>query len=110
MFKPSDLIVILTFLHNLNTACESSTIHEDAAMLLFPHFMTEPAKAALSYIMSATEDNTTHKEATLTAYCQVVKYLLETNATDDVIAGAEADIMNYKQTENMSAIPYSEKI
>lgn len=58
--------------------------------------MKEPARAALSYWLSTTEDNTTHKEETLTTYCHTVIYLLEIYATDNEIAQAKANIMHYK--------------
>lgn len=78
IFKPSDLISILGFLHCFRFACYSNRIHEEPAMCLFPHFMKEAAKAALSYRLRATEENTTHKEGALATYCRVVNYILET--------------------------------
>lgn len=66
--------------------------------------MKVPIKATLSYRIHATDDSTTHKYWTLTTYCRMFSYLLETYATDDVIAEAEGEIMYYKQPENMSAI------
>lgn len=68
--------------------------------------MKEPAKAAQSYQMSAAEDATIYRRVTCTVYCQAVSYLLETYATGVSVAEAEADILNYKQPENLSAIPY----
>lgn len=41
-------------------------------------------------------------------YCQVFKYVLEADATDDVIAKAKANTMNYKQSDNMSTGRYAE--
>lgn len=63
--------------------------------------MKELAKAALSYEMSGTEDNTNHREEALTAHCQVFNYVLETYATDNVIAEAKADIISDKQPEGV---------
>lgn len=96
IFKLSDSIVIFAFLDNFNTACVSNAIHQRGLMYLIPHFMKAPAKAAPSYRMSAAEDDTTHKEETLTAYCQVVSYLQKTHVSDDDIAEVEADVMTYK--------------
>lgn len=57
--------------------------------------------------MSATEDNTTRREGVLTTYCHFVNYLLKSYAHDDVIAEAEADLMNQKQPENISSVCYT---
>lgn len=107
-FEPLNPSSILAFLHNIKTAYESNGIHERAAMWLFLHSVTEPAKAALSFRVSVTEDNNTHKAETLTTYCQAVRYLLESWAADDAIAEAVTDIINNKQPENMSAVRYLE--
>lgn len=65
-------------------------------MFLLPLFVEEPAKAPFSYQRSARRSNTTDKEELLTSYWQLVNYLPETYATDDIIREAEADILNYK--------------
>lgn len=52
--------------------------------------------------MSATENSITHKEGTLTIYCQDVNYVLETYAIDDIFTEAAVDIKNYKEPEVMS--------
>lgn len=87
-FRPSDLISVIAFLHIFKIACDNNRIYEEAEMWTFFHFTTEPVKTALSHRKSATEDNTSHKEGALKVYCRSVNYLLETNATDDVIAEA----------------------
>lgn len=110
ILKPADLISTLAFLHNFNTVCDSMQSYEETSIWLFPHVMNGPAKATLSYRMSATEDKTTHKEGTLTAYSQINTYLLETYATYDVIAEPKADNTNYEQREIMSAVLYSETV
>lgn len=79
-------------------------------MWLFSHFMKKPAQAALSVRMSATEDSNTHKEETLTTYCQPVSYLLSTYETYDVLVEPRVHIMNYKQPGNFFVTPYSETI
>lgn len=61
LFKPLDLVSILSFLHNFKSASDSNAIHEGAAMWVFPYFMKNPAKAAPSYLLRASEDNTTQK-------------------------------------------------
>lgn len=110
VLKPSNPISIIAFLHNFQTACDSNGLHERAEIGLFPHFVEKQAKAALSYRMSTTESNTIDKEGILTTHWQVFNYVLEAYTTDDVIAEAESDIMNYKQPKNMSAVCYSETL
>lgn len=58
--------------------------------------------------MSTKEDRTSNREEVLMTYCQVVQYPQEAYATDDAIAGAEADTMNTKQPEIMSAVRSSD--
>lgn len=96
MFKPSNPFSILLFLHNWKTACNSNGSSEGAAKWFFSHLVNEPVKTALSYLKSATEEYKTHKEGTLKTACQAVNYLLESYATDNVIAETEADIINFK--------------
>lgn len=57
----------------------------------------------LSFQSSSTEENDDHKEGILMSYCHIVNYLLENYATNDRIAEAEADVMNYNYPENISA-------
>lgn len=106
IFKPADPIYIAAFRHIFKTACDSNGIHEEAAIWLFPHFMKEMAKAALSYRKSSSKDNNTQKKRTLTTYCQVINFPLETYAADEVTAKAERNIMSYKQPKNMFAVCY----
>lgn len=96
LFKPSRPISVLSVLDKLKTACDNNSIHKDAATWLFPHFVTEPAKAALPHRMTADKRN--HQQGDkLTTYCQVINYLLETFATDNIIAEAESDITSFEK-------------
>lgn len=110
IFKPSDPITILAFLHNFKNACDSNGGFGVAAMWFFPYFLKKPAKAGSLYRMSAKENINTHKEGTLSACFQSVSYLLEAHATHDVIAEAKANIMNWQQPETMSTTRYSDTL
>lgn len=77
--------------------------------MAFPHFTKEPARAALAHRMRASVENNDYEEGSLTGYCQLVGYLLETDAVDDVIGEAKADFTNYQRPESMSAVRYSQK-
>lgn len=48
----------------------------------------------------------THQEGKLASYCQAVNYLLATNATDNVIAEDDLEIMNFRQPAGLSAVEY----
>lgn len=56
--------------------------------------------------MSGSLEDNAHEAGKLKGYCQVVNYLLETYATDDVVAEDEADITNYEHPKSMSAMQY----
>lgn len=64
--------------------------------------------AALNYcIASLSKLNRRRKEGTLTSYCEVVTYLLESSATDDFfIAEPDAKILRYTQPWNMMPTEY----
>lgn len=47
--------------------------------------------------MRATEKNDAYKEGIMTIHRLIGSYRPEIYATDNVIAGTEADIVNYKQ-------------
>lgn len=94
IFKLSDSISVLALPDNFETAYNRNVIHEGAAMCLFLWFMEEPTSATLPYRVSATDNNTTHRQGTLIIYCQAVNYLLEAYAAVHVIAVAEDDILN----------------
>lgn len=50
------------------------------------------------------------KKETITTWCAVVKYLLELNATDDVIAETDAKMMRLTQALNLTLIEYAETV
>lgn len=47
------------------------------------------------------------KEGALTTYCKLLNYLLETYATNDVIAESDAEIMHYTQPPNKTPAGYT---
>lgn len=53
VFERTDSISVFTFFKNVKTACGSSSFHKDAAVWLFRYFVREPAKAALSFQVTA---------------------------------------------------------
>lgn len=71
-------------------------------------FMKDCIKSALAHRACTTEKEDPRKRGKMSAYCQIVNYLLVTYDTNDIIAGAEAEITKLKQSDYMSAVTYSE--
>lgn len=109
VFKPTDPISVLSFLKYYNTACDSTSSHERAAIWLSSHFNLEPVKADLSHWVRADEKNR-QQEGQLTIYFQAVNYSLQTNATDDDTAEAEAKIPSFKDSAGMTTVRYPEAL
>lgn len=65
--------------------------------------MERPAGATLSARTCLTSSRRSLSEGMLTSYCQVVKYLLNAYATDDIIAEVEADIISYNREGSATA-------
>lgn len=100
-------ISVLSFFHNFQTAWDSNGVHKRAAVWCFQPFMKEIAKATLSHIVCAAGGEERQSDGELTFYRQIVNCLLETYATDDVIAKIEADLTWFKRSESMTAITYT---
>lgn len=105
-FKPSDPISILGYLHAFKAACDALGIHEGAAMWLLKAYMEEPARSSLSMRLSHPKTGKAGK-GKLTSYSSAVNYLLQTYASDDVIAEAEADLRHFTQTRNITPQEYA---
>lgn len=111
IFDSFDPISIISFLSAFKLACDTNGVHEGAAMWLLHFFMKKPAAAALnSRISLPSKSHRRHKEGTLTTYCEVVNYLLETYATDDVIAETDAEILRFTQPPTKSPTEYAEAL
>lgn len=50
------------------------------------------------------------KQNTVASYCEVVKYLLETYATDDITAETDDDMIQRTQPSNSSPEEYAEAL
>lgn len=96
IFKPSDSIYSLTFLHNVETNCDNDVSCDGTVMCLLPHFMKVSSNSAVLYVVSTTEVNGVYKEKTWTTHCQVDNYLIVAYEADDDNAEADAYIVNYE--------------
>lgn len=73
--------------------------------------MKKPAAPAFTYFIALQlKSNRRRKEGTLTRFCEVVNYLLKSNATDDIIAKIDAEIFCYIKTLNMRPTEHAEAL
>lgn len=92
--------------HN-KLAFDTNGIHEVAAHLLLRFFMKCPAAVALNErIALKSKSYKSQKEDTESSYCDTVNYLLETYATDYVMANTDPDIMQLAQSSCKSPTEY----
>lgn len=103
VFEPTGPISVHSFLDNINTACDTYTIHEGAAKRLLPRLICEPLKADLSNRITAHVKNRKHEKKGI-IYYQGVTYLLETYTNEEVITKDEADIRSFKPPSGMTAV------
>lgn len=74
-------------------------------MWLLHFFMKKPdATAPNSRISLASKSRERYKEGTLTSFCEVVNYPLESYVTDDLIAEIDTKIMCYTQPVNKTPV------
>lgn len=85
----------MSFLQNFKTAFDCNSIPGDPATWLFQPRMKYAAQAVLAYRVYATKEDDRQQKRMLTAYCQVIIYLLYDCATDDVMAEIEAEITSF---------------
>lgn len=74
------------------------------------NFLKDPAKAALLHRLGDRDDEAYQMEEKRTTYYHVLNYLLPTYDTDDLIAGVEAEITNFKQPDTVFVVRYSEAL
>lgn len=107
-FRLSRHISLLLFPDKLKTVCDINRIDEGAAAWSLPHFIQKPAKNILSKQVTADIKKDRQQEGKPTMYFEVVNYLLEMYATNDVIAETEDEIDNSKQYAGIMAVCYLE--
>lgn len=75
-----------------------------AHFVVVPHFMKTSIDVALSARLCVTGSRRSCQEVKLTSNSQVAKYLLKKYETDNIIAEADTDIINYKQPQDLNII------
>lgn len=69
-------------------------VHKEAAFWLLHSFMKHPVSAALGSCTHFAQHRTgVKKDGMVTSYCELINYLFETLATDDIISETDADTM-----------------
>lgn len=110
IFDGSDLITVLNFLLAFQVACNRMAFMRTRPCGHSTPFMKKPDGAALSAKTFLTSSSWPHQERKLTSYCQAVRYLLNTYATDDITFEADAHIINYRQLQNFNALDYLQSL
>lgn len=87
----------MEFLHAFKLACENNRVHEGASMSSLPFFLKKAAAAALTarLFLKSRSWHGTVSEYMLTSHFQVVNYLLDTGAMDNIIKAADTEIVRF---------------
>lgn len=95
-------VSVLNFLSAFKLACSTNGIDESAAIWIFHFFIKGSFAAALNacWSLKSTSQSSTPraKDGMLRTYAEVVNYLLQTCATNDVIA--RTDVANTRFTQH----------
>lgn len=94
MFDGSDPIPIFSSLHGFQTARDINGANEGATIWILHCCMKNRAVAALSARTGLTSSLRSRQERELISYFQTVKYLFNTNATEEIIAEADTNNIN----------------
>ena len=109
LFKGGDSIRILDYLDSFRRVCDIMEVHEGAALLLLPQFMTgAPKQDMLQKVETYSKGH--RQSGRLTSYCQAVNYLLETYADNQTISRAHAEIIRLQQKEDQSPLRFRDHL
>lgn len=97
-FSGKDPIMVIRFLQQFKSACNQNGVHEGAAIWLFRFFLDDPVRSDVESMLEGDNNpsGATQQEM-LRSYPEVVNYLLETYATDEVLAQAYYDLVSARQ-------------
>ncbi|CAN8075864.1 unnamed protein product [Agarophyton chilense] len=110
-FSGFDPIAVLRFLSLFRTACDQNGVHEGASLYLFQFFLTGQARDRVVSRISGTTDLVDAQDRELLrSYPQVVHYLLETYATDDVIMDAHQEGIFFRQSSKMTESAFADDL
>ncbi|CAN8068452.1 unnamed protein product [Agarophyton chilense] len=110
-FSGSDPIAVLKFLSLFRTACDKNGVHEGATLYLFQFFRTGQVLGRVVSKISGTTDLVDAQDRELLRfYPQVVHYLLETYATDDVVVDAHQEAISIRPIFNMTKSAFADDL
>lgn len=101
---------IIGFLITFELVCKTNGVHEGAAMWPSQIFVNQTSFAVLNACLSTggtgkkTTWSASSKTRYFTTFTQVVNFLLEKDATDEVILDAKAEITHFVQPSYMTLI------
>ena len=102
-FGGQDPIAVLGFLVRFKMACDHNGVSEGAAVWCFQIYLTGQAHALFqSRLHGNTMAVDAEQRELLETYAEVVKFLLRTYATDEVISEAVNDVTSFRQSSNMT--------
>ncbi|CAN8076103.1 unnamed protein product [Agarophyton chilense] len=105
----SDPIAFVRFLTLFSKTCDQNGVNEGAALYLFQFFLTGQARnRVVSKISGITDLLDAQDRELLRSDPQVVHYLLETYAMDDVIRDAHQEVISFRQSFNMSESAFAD--
>lgn len=101
-----DLISITGFLQGLNISCDSNVIHEGAAIWMFQYFMRRSAAGVFAACLFPNANDSYYivRKQVIKKYFQMVSHLLETYATDYIMAKMDGKISCYLKLLNTSQL------
>lgn len=97
---------VFSFSLIFKTYCERESIHDCAAIWLFPQIMRVSAEAASAHRGCTTEEYVAQQAEEWTIYRLPVLYLLDTYAIYEVITESKVDRTNLKQLKDIAAGRY----
>lgn len=106
IFDHYDPIFIIFFFSSLKSVCDIASVHGRAATCLLHFLMKKQAATALNQriVLRSKSQGKHQKWVFFTTYSEIVSYLLEKYATDDVISETDAGIMKLTKPPNNTPI------
>lgn len=115
-FVPLNPISTLGFLKNSKHSCNIKNMHGDAAIKLLNFLVNKSATAALKERLGAVSTNTKSSQMIIVksryffSYLQVVKVLMESYATDEVVPQTVSAITLFSQRAGMNPSKHAEEL
>lgn len=97
-----DSVSIMGFSPTLKTACDTNGVYKCVALWPLTFFMKKAANIDLISRMLSSKSGKHHNEWKLTSYGEVVRYILEMYATDNVIAEMHGEVLPFTEQSNMT--------